>query len=446
MNKLSKKIKIFLKKKNKIIFLSTIIGLILIVVSFYFGAYTYHHKIFPFGGSKIIIEKVSYLKTAYNDIERKNYNTPSYSKYGAIDFLNDKLIYIQGDGQIFLFQENKNNFEFKKIESEKLPINRDEFIKKYEKVHGKTRLRNGFGIKDMMINKFDLFENTSIILSSLDYNIKNDCYKISLFLNEFIDVNKIRLNKWKKIFSSKNCLNLNMNPKKRFYLSASGGRIVKYDENNILLSIGSFDGDGHYSSLIHSQNLNNDYGKIIKVNLKDFSSEIFSYGHRNPQGLFLVDKDNIFSTEHGPKGGDELNLILKGRNYGWPIATFGTDYFKKFSDVDTTNNSHTGYEKPIFSWGNSWAVSELIVYESNYFDKWKDNIITSSLAAQTLTRMVFNKEKKSIIYFENIPIGKRIRDIIEAPSGEIVLLTDQHGGVDGYNDIPEIIFLRKKLN
>ena len=446
MNKLSKKIKISLKKKNKIIFLSTIIGSILIVVSFYSGAYIFYHKIFPFGASKIIVEKVSYLDTAYYDIEKKNYNIPSYSKYGAIDFLNDKLIYIQGDGQIFLFQENKNNFEFKKIESEKLPINRDEFIKKYEKVHGKARLRNGFGIKDMMINKFDLFENTSIILSSLDYNIKNDCHKISLFLNEFIDVNKIRLNEWKKIFSSKNCLNLNMNHKKQFYLSASGGRIVKYDENNILLSIGNFGGDGYYSSLIHSQNLNNDYGKIIKVNLKDFSSEIFSYGHRNPQGLFLIDKENIFSTEHGPKGGDELNFILKGKNYGWPIATFGTDYFKKFSDVDTTNNSHNGYEKPIFSWGNSWAVSELIVYESNYFDKWKDNIITSSLAAQTLTRMVFNKEKKSIIYFENIPIGKRIRDIIEAPNGEIVLLTDQYEGVDGYNDVPEIIFLTKKSN
>ena len=237
-----------------------------------------------------------------------------------------------------------------------------------------------------------------------------------------------------------------MNPKGRFYLSASGGRIVKYDENNILLTIGNFGGDGYYSSLIHSQNLNNDYGKIIKINLKDFSSEIFSYGHRNPQGLFLIDKENIFSTEHGPDGGDELNFILEGKNYGWPIATFGTDYFKKFSVIDTTNNSHNGYEKPIFSWGNSWAVSELIVYKSNYFDNWKDNIIISSLAAQTLTRMVFNKEKKSIIYFENIPIGKRIRDIIESPNGEIVLLTDQYGGVDGYNDVPEIIFLRKKYN
>ena len=444
MNKLSKKIKTFLKKK--IIFLSIIIGSILFVVSFYSGAYIFHHKMFPFGVSKKVVENVSYLKTAYNDIEKKNYNVPNYSKYGAIDFLNDKLIYIQGDGQIFLFHEKNNNFKFKKIESKKLPINRDEFIKKYEKVHGKARLKNFFGIRDIMINKFDLFKNTSIIISALDYDIENDCYKVSLLLNEFIDANKIILNKWKKIFSSEQCLNLEMNYEKQFYFADSGGRIVKYDENNVLLSIGNFGGDGYYSSLIHAQDSNNDYGKIIKVNLKDFSSKIFTLGHRNPQGLFLMDKDNIFSTEHGPKGGDELNFIIEGKNYGWPVATYGTDYFKKFSKTDKTNNSHNGYEKPIFSWGHTWAISQLIVYKSNYFDKWKNNIITSSLAAQTLTRMVFNKEKKSIIYFENIPIGKRIRDIIESPNGEIVLLTDQHGGVDGYNEVPEIIFLRKKYN
>ena len=417
---------------------------IIIILSFYLGVYTFYHKIFPFNATNKIVENVTYIETAYNDIEKKSYNTPNYSKYGSIDFLDDQLIYVQGDGQIFLFHDKNNNFKFIKIESNKLPINRDEFIKKYEKVHGKARLRNFFGVRDVMINKFDLFKNTSIIISALDYDVENDCYKISLLLNEFIDANRIILNNWKKIFSSEQCLNLEMNHKKQFYFADSGGRIVKYDESNILLSIGNFGGDGYYSSLIHAQNLNNDYGKIIKVNLKDFSSEIFTLGHRNPQGLFLMDKDNIFSTEHGPKGGDELNLLVKGKNYGWPVATYGTDYFKKFSETDKSNNSHNGYEKPIFSWGHTWAVSQLIVYKSNYFNKWNDNIITSSLAAQTLTRMVFNKEKKSIIYFENILIGKRIRDIIEAPNGQIVLLTDQQGGVDGFNEVPEIIFLVKK--
>ena len=435
-------------KKKKILLVAILASVsIIAVISFYFGAYSFYHKYFPFNKStSTVTEKIEYLDTAYNDIEKKSYNTPGYSKYGSIDFLNDKLIYMQGDGQIFLFHEKNKNFKFKKITAQKIPINRDEFIKKHEKIHGKSKLRNFFGLRDIMINKFDLVDTTSIFVSSMDYDIDKDCYKMSVFRNEFINVDEIKLTEWKKIFSSKQCLTSDMNYEKQYYLASSGGRIVKYDENNILLSIGNFDGDGYYSSYIHSQDLSNDYGKIIKINLKDSTDEIFSLGHRNPQGLFLLDKDYIFASEHGPKGGDEINLITQGKNYGWPVATYGTDYLKKSSKVDKTNNSHNGYEKPIFSWGNNYGVSQIIVYKSDYFDKWKGNIITSSLVGKTLTRMVFDIERKSILYIENIPIDKRIRDIIEGPNGKIVLLTDQKGGVDGFTEIPEIIFLENKLN
>ena len=106
--------------------------------------------------------------------------------------------------------------------------------------------------------------------------------------------------------------------------------------------------------------------------------------------------------------------------------------------------SHDGFQKPIFSWGPRWGVSNLIVYKSGIIDKrWAGNFFISSLRAKTLTRMVFNKENKSIIYAEDIFINKRIRDIIESPDGRIVLLTDQEGGVDGYNEIPQIIFISK---
>ena len=437
----------FFKKRKILLSVLFISASIIAVMSFYFGAYSFYHKLFPFSkATTTVTQKSEYLYTAYNDIEKKSYNTPGYSKYGSIAFLNDKLIYMQGDGQqIFLFDGENSNFEFKNIKAEKLPIGRDEFIKKHEKIHGTARLKNFFGLRDIMISKFKSFNTTSIFVSSLDYDIDNDCYRISIFRNEFVVADKTKLKKWKKIFSTKQCLTEDTNYQKLFYLSGSGGRIVKYDENNILLSTGNFDGDGFYSSYIYSQDSSNDYGKIIKINLKESTSEIFTTGHRNPQGLFLVDKDYILSTEHGPKGGDEMNLIKQGKNYGWPFATFGTDYGSKSTKTDKTKNSHNGYEKPIFSWGNQFAASQLIVYKSDYLDKWKGNIITSSLAGRRLIRMVFDQERKSIVYTENIPIGKRIRDIVEAPNGKIALLTDQMG-VDGFKEVPEIIFLEKKLN
>ena len=118
----------------------------------------------------------------------------------------------------------------------------------------------------------------------------------------------------------------------------------------------------------------------------------------------------------------------------WPI-----DGPTKLTVLNQTNNTQDGFEKPIYAWGTSFGISNLIVYDSDYFFKWKGNLLISSLITKSLVRMVFNENKKSIIYYENINIGNRIRDIIQSPDGRIVLLTDylMRG------NIPEIIFLAK---
>ena len=352
-----------------------------------------------------------------------------------------------------------DKFTFKKVKSEKIPNNRDKFINKYQETYGEVRMTNFFGVRDIYIDKFDSEKNKDLlIVSSLDYDVENDCHRLAVFSNQFVKKKELELKKWQKIFTSKTCLDEDVHIDEKFPLSSAGGRIVKFDENHILLSIGDYAVDGYYSTKKYSQDLSNDYGKIIKIKINDSSSEIFSYGHRNPQGLFFLDKENIFSTEHGPNGGDELNIIYKDKNYGWPLATFGTAYYKYSGNHaeeeqsvsfewpnEITDNSHSGFEKPIYSWGPRWGVSNLIVYKSGTIDKrWKGNLFISSLRAKTLSRMVFNEENKSIIYVEDILINKRIRDIVESPKGEIVLLTDQKGGADGYTEIPQIIFISKK--
>ena len=200
--------------------------------------------------------------------------------------------------------------------------------------------------------------------------------------------------------------------------------------------------------------LENDYGKIIKINIKKKSHEIFSYGHRNPQGLYIDKDNNIFSTEHGPQGGDEINLINKNNNYGWPYATFGTNFnsynayakdsgknkdkLKRVWPIDKTKNTHDGFTKPIFSWGNQYGVSNLIVYEKEYFKKWNKNLIISSLAKKQLTRMVYDYKNNAVIYVENIPVDQRVRDIISLDDGHLVLLTDRGVNIE---EKPEIILI-----
>ena len=107
---------------------------------------------------------------------------------------------------------------------------------------------------------------------------------------------------------------------------------------------------------------------------------------------------------------------------------------------DISANTHDKFEKPIFSWGNTFAASNLISYENEYFEKWNKNLIVSSLATKQLARLVFNYEKKSIIFKEEIKLDVRIRDIIQLDNGKIVILSDPHEG------FREIIIISKRTN
>jgi len=394
------------------------------------------------------------IDSAYNTLNLNYFTIPTYSSYGGIAQIGQDILYLSGDSEIFLLKKNidkKNDYKFQKINSKKIMNNKELFIELNEPKVGKNAEKY-FGTKDILIEKFDQFKNELLLVSSLDYNKTEDCYVISVLLAEILDQDPLELSKWKKIFSSSKCLSIDLTTNPRFAAASAGGRLVKLDENSILFSIGDFYADGVNGPIL-SQDLSNLYGKIIKININDLTSEIFSFGHRNPQGLYIDKDKNIFSTEHGPTGGDELNLVLPNNNYGWPLATYGTNYkssdaYKKVANdnkkewpIDKTNNTHDNFSKPIFSWGNQMGISNLIVYEDEYFKKWNKNLIITSLATKQIVRMVYDYENKAILYKENIKIGKRIRDLILLDDGQIALLTDRGKEL---NEYPEIIIISKK--
>ena len=400
------------------------------------------------------------IDTAYYPLNLKKIKTPVYSKYGGIEKIGEKIYYISGDLDFFQLQKNKinqNKYDFIPLSLAKIKNNKDSFLKKNKSLLGKNAWFL-FGVKDILIEEFKFFENKALLISSLNYNVNNNCYNLAVYLSEIINENILEIKEWEKIFSSEMCLSINLTKKPMFAAASSGGRIVKFDDENILLSVGDFYADGINGPML-SQDLDNDYGKILKININNKEHEIFSYGHRNPQGLYIDKNNNIFSTEHGPRGGDEINLIKRGENYGWPYATYGTNYNsynaytedlskdknknKRVWPIDKTNNTHNDYTKPIFSWGNTFGASNLIVYENEYFKKWNKNIIVSSLSTKQLARFVYNYQDNSILYLEYIPINKRIRDILSLDNGNIVLLTDIGNNME---DHAEIILISKSEN
>jgi aldose sugar dehydrogenase len=142
---------------------------------------------------------------------------------------------------------------------------------------------------------------------------------------------------------------------------------------------------------------------------------IWSYGHRNPQGMALSpDGKHVWAVEHGPRGGDELNLILKGRNYGWPLVSFGTNY-----DGTLISESpwREGTEPPVQQWTPSLGVSQAVFYTGNQFPLWRNQLLVASLGQQQLRMVKLDNNNKLVsdtLILQNLG---RIRDVVSGPDG-----------------------------
>ena len=324
-----------------------------------------------------------------------------------IDFFNnDQNIIIATYDGIFAFSELKNIKIFKKINS-----NFKQFIN-YEEFYSNLQ----YGIKDIFIN------NEKIYVSYIDQE-KKDCYDLKIIsanLNfEFLN--------FKEFFKPSDCIDKN-NSHGYWPHQGAGGRIYLVDDNNILFTTGDF------RNRPLAQNLKSDFGKIIKINIKSKKSKIVSSGHRNPQGLFYSKKfDFILSTEHGPKGGDEINInhnpFANIKNFGWPISSYGEHYHKNYSEIilkeAPLKKSHKkfGFEEPIKYFDPSIGISEVKSISEN------DNIfLIGSMGNEIkdqdlgLHLIELDKNYKKIIKHNFIPINERVRDIIVTKNKEVIVL------------------------
>ncbi len=209
-----------------------------------------------------------------------------------------------------------------------------------------------------------------------------------------------------------------------YFAHGGGGRLAVYGDF-VYLTIGDYNHDGVFlpmSPADPSQAETSDLRWIVRLNIETGARENISFGHRNPQGLTITPNGMVLSTEHGPRGGDELNIIVRGRNYGWPHVSLGVDYPAYAWPNNKSQGRHEGYEAPVFAWVPSVGVSNLIDIE-NFSERWDGDLLVGSLKAASLYRLRLNGEK--ITYGEPIWIGQRIRDLAQLPDGTIVLWTDQ---------------------
>jgi len=232
---------------------------------------------------------------------------------------------------------------------------------------------------------------------------------------------------WHTVFETDPCLT--MEPSRfPFVGSQAGGRMVQLGEGLLLVAVGDQFLDGWNSQRSVSQDPSSDWGKMIRIDLATGESTIYSTGHRNPQGLFVTESGVLWSTEHGPRGGDELNRIVEGANYGWPLVTYGTEYglLTWPPAAGRGVGRHDGYEPPIYTWLPSIGVSSVIVVERNLFEHWREDLIVGSLREGTLYRLRFENERIQFVE-PLVMVNAKIRDLVEGNDGKLALLLDGGG-------------------
>ena len=375
-----------------------------------------------FSDKKLEIYSNQYILSEYSSDDIIFAKHPSASSSAYLEKYDENIFLVTATGQITYSNIQKLDtakFKMNSIKSNiKDIINYPEFY-----------TSSPFGIKDVLIDE-------EVIYISYVNELKKDCFNTSILAANI----NYKFLEFKNFFSIGECINKNdnffkANKNDKLVPHQAGGRMIA-SNNNILLTV------GEYRKRILAQDDSSYFGKIISINKFSADYDIISKGHRNPQGLFLNNQTNqLFTTEHGPNGGDEVNVINfnsdnKIPNYGWPIASYGEHYFQEKNDnrleLSPLKKSHeeNGFVEPIKYFVPSVGISQIIGVPNDFFESQSQQFVVGTMGtAKKLKEGMlslylfqydekYNKINQDII----IPIKSRVRDIMYLSERKLIIM------------------------
>ena len=350
-----------------------------------------------------------YLRVFLSLLFIPNFLFASYKYETIVDDLDDAWSMVFIDENTILFTELPGNLKILNL-SDKSITN----IANTPNVHYASQ----GGLSEVILDP-EFKSNNKIYLS---YSAKNKDNKSTLFLSS-AELKDSTLENQKVIFEA-------IAPRRTSV--HLGAKIAFMHDGTLLLNSG--DGFDHREK---AQYLDNHFGKIIRintdgtvpqdnpfVNTAGALPEIYSYGHRNMQGLIVTSSGDIYENEHGPKGGDEMNLIKPSLNYGWPAITYGIDYS---GAVISPFTEKEGMEQPLLYWTPSIAPSDMIYYENDLYPELSNSFLITALVSRDVKKVVFDNgiDSQESLFSD---LKQRLRNIEASPAGVIYLLTDGPGG------------------
>jgi hypothetical protein len=342
---------------------------------------------------------------------------------GGLAVAGEKLLLVTGDGLFYLLELSANSDRLTvEAMDYKVPANGAEFHEDTEHAFSPKYFR----VLGILLLEGPLSGQRQILVSHHYWQREKACYTVRvssalIALPEFLAGNGRP--EWTTLYESTPCLSLKNSLGTIFAGYQSGGRMIQTGPDKILLSVGDHAYDGVKAAPAVSQDMAVAYGKTIEIDTANGASRIFTSGHRNPQGLHRDSKGRIWLTEHGPKGGDELNLLRLGGNYGWPVATLGADYWHFSWPPVMGSNPNQDFVEPSFAWVPSIAVTALTHIEGGEFERWQGDLIAASLKARSIFRIHLAHDRA--IMAEPIFTHERMRDIVRDNKGRIIFWTDR---------------------
>ena len=410
---------------------------------FLYGVAVGRYEVFPFDLLKALQDKFDIEETGpeiigtnFVDLQKSRYNLDNpinlQGDGGGLTLLDDILLGVDRVGQFYLYR-GSGQIQLLNMD---LHTNLDEFLS-FIGEHIEED-----GTRDFLTNRFRVFDvlaniggsQTTLYVTHNFWNDIENCMSLnvsrltvenpgSLFAGDF----SVGAEDWSTIFESRPCLA----DLKKLHGGRSGGRMVLDETNKLIVSVGDFGYDGG-SVPNYPQDDDVSYGKIIGIDLDSLEQRIISKGHRNPQGLRIDSDGIIWETEHGPTGGDELNIIRQDSNYGWPDVTYGKT--GPASIPDTERRRHLGFQSPVHSWVPSLGISNLLQVKHRPRE-WENDLLVSTLKTAKIIRLRIQEGR--VIFGESIAVGNRVRDIEQRNDGTIVLWTDSAELIELIDILPE---------
>jgi cytochrome c2 len=432
--------------KNKLLLKNSLCCLLILLLTGFFLVINFNY------------ERYQTFKNNFKENTKRQFNIMRYGEKGYIE----KIITKQYDG----YTEEKNSKHKKVIETASLPVNLNLIqLNKYHRFAGGGGSFTLFGANVLVVDRLGSFYKVNlsnsrkidklnfpsipnnldsfILRSSVGKNLSDihmrvtsiayDIKRAKLYVgytqyisdacNKFTIASlKVNLDlnhegTWRNVYESQ-CVTIN-------HASHEGGGKILVVKNKLYFSIGYPDSIGFQDEegqdhIYNTQNKNTSFGKIFEYDLESNFLKMLTLGHRNPQGLAFLN-EVLYEVEHGPQGGDEINIIKEGFNYGWPIITNGTKYGMYDYKVDFKNEPNQKFQDPLYAFVPSIGISSIVGIKG-FNDRWNHNLLIGSLKSQSLFRIKLNNQG-FVEFVEPIWLGHRIRDISQFHK-TIILLTD----------------------